>query len=88
MTNQSLHTTKILYDLALHRRLLNQMSAMRLELPPMSRLTSSKLLSQNHRILVELEDQFVSLVCRHSIPKLTPFLTDPTLKLDEVSDLP
>lgn len=54
-------------------------------MPRLANSNPSSLLSQNYRSLAELEDQFVSLVCRHSMPKLSPALSDPTLKLDEVS---
>lgn len=60
---------------------------MRAELPPICRLTAAgnRGPTQNHLLLAELEDKLHSLVGRESLLKLVPILTDPMLKLDEVS---
>lgn len=73
---------------ALHRRLLDQLARMRLELPPVCRLAAaSSPLNRpgpRHRALAEMEDKLHCLVSRDSLRKLAPILTDPLLKLDEV----
>lgn len=75
---------------ALHRRLLDCLAQMRLVLPPISRLVlnsscQSNRLTQNYKLLADYEDKLVCLVSRQSMLKLVPLLTDPLLKLDEVS---
>lgn len=62
---------------------------MRAELPPICRLTAANAPANrptaNHRALLELEDKLHCLVSQQSLAKLAPILTDPLLKLDEVS---
>lgn len=62
---------------------------MRAELPTVCRLTVANAQanrpSANHRTLAEFEDKLLCLVSRQSLSRLAPVLTDPLLKLDEVS---
>lgn len=68
---------------------------MRAELPPICRLIGPSaaasqpldrsLVSVNHRALADAEERFHLIVSKQSIARLAEALSDPLLKLDEVS---
>lgn len=72
-------------ELALHRRLLDQLGRMRLEVPPICRLTAANRANRNQRLLADMEDRLGSIASKVSIGTLAPALVDPLLKIEEVS---
>lgn len=94
-TDQIIRPDRSAHFAALHRRLLDQVTAMRAELPPICRLIGPSsgsnqpldrsLASANHRALADIEERFHLIVSKQSIGRLGEALADPLLKLDEVS---
>lgn len=58
---------------------------MRLEVPPICRLTASNRANQSQRLLADMEGRLARLASRVSMGVLAPALMDPMLKIDEVS---